>query len=330
MGSTRWSDDHYNDRVNLRCAAHTPTFAHSHAISTGKAEAKTHDKLNPKDVKMRESRDSDTNPNSHAVVVLCDVTGSMSKVPSIVQKKLPQLMGLLMRHGYLSDPHIMIGAIGDATCDTAPLQVGQFEAGIEIEDDLTNLYLEGGGGGQTTESYELALYFIDKHTDIDCWNKRQKKGYLFIIGDEMPYGVVNKAEVEKWIGEKIQANRKVEEVIESVRERYEIFMIIPNLTSNYENKEVRSRWKELLGQSVLFLEDPEGICELIASTVGLAEGKVEHAGVSNDLESHGVAATLANVVSRALVSVKDTKAIAKKGSEISVTGSGATSGIATL
>ena len=73
--------------------------------------------------------------------VLMDVTGSMRQVPVILQANLPRLMGLLIRKGYLEHPQILIGAIGDATCDTAPLQLGQFESGIEIEEDLGKLFL---------------------------------------------------------------------------------------------------------------------------------------------------------------------------------------------
>ena len=75
--------------------------------------------MNPLGVAVRESRDSDIHPESHAVAVLFDVTGSMQKVPRILQENLPRLMGLLIRKGYLEHPHILIGAIGDATCDDA-------------------------------------------------------------------------------------------------------------------------------------------------------------------------------------------------------------------
>src|SRR5258706_8080797 len=98
----------------------------------------------------------------------------MEKVPRVLQAHLPKLVGLLIRKGCLEHPQILIGAIGDATCDTAPLQVGQFESGIEIEEDLGKLFLEGGGGGQVTESYELAMYFMARHTSIDCHEKRGK------------------------------------------------------------------------------------------------------------------------------------------------------------
>ena len=58
----------------------------------------------------------------------------------------------------------MFGAIGDATCDRVPLQVGQFESDNRMDDDLGRIVLEGGGGGQQTESYELAMYFMARHT----------------------------------------------------------------------------------------------------------------------------------------------------------------------
>ena len=38
------------------------------------------------------------------------------------------------------------------------------------------------------ESYELALYFAAYKTSCDAWEKRQKKGYLFTLGDERFYG----------------------------------------------------------------------------------------------------------------------------------------------
>src|SRR5216684_3447913 len=122
-------------------------------------------------------------------------------------------MGLLILKGYLEHPQILIGAIGDATCDTAPLQVGQFESGIEIEEDLGKLFLEGGGGGHITESYELAMYFMARHTAVDCYEKRGRRGYLFVIGDEIPYARVKRTEVAAYIGDGLQADVPIQELI---------------------------------------------------------------------------------------------------------------------
>src|SRR6516165_5814987 len=206
MGTTRWSDDHYRDRARLRALTGKDAFEHDHAIRIGAAKRAVHQKMNPRGVKVRESRDSDAHPESHAVGVLFDVTGSMQTVPRILQENLPRLMGLLIRKGYLEHPQILIGAIGDATCDAAPLQVGQFESGIEIEGDLGKLFLEGGGGGHITESYELALYFMARHTALDCFAKRGQRGYLFVIGDEAPYPKVKRHEMARHIGDHLQAD----------------------------------------------------------------------------------------------------------------------------
>ncbi len=182
-------------------------------------------------------------------------------------------MGLLIRKGYLAHPQILIGAIGDATCDTTPLQVGQFESGIEIDEDLGRLFLEGGGGGQLTESYELALYFMARHTALDSFEKRGRRGYIFLIGDETPYRRVKRKEVEKHIGDRLPQDVPVEDVIAELQRMYNVYYILPNMTSNWNNEVVHSRWVELLGQNVLRLEDPAGISELIASTIGIAEGR---------------------------------------------------------
>jgi hypothetical protein len=303
MGTTRWSDDHYRDRARLRARTGKDAFEHDHAIRTGAAACGVHQKMNPRGVRIRESRDSEAHPHSHAVAVLFDVTGSMQGVPRILQAHLPKLMGLLIRKGYLDHPQILIGAIGDATCDAAPLQVGQFESGIEIEEDLGRLYLEGGGGGHITESYELALYFMARHTAIDCYEKRRQRGYLFVIGDEIPYAKVKRREVKALIGDNLQASIPVEEVVAELQQTYDVYHVLPKMTANWDHPAVHRRWAELLGQNALRLEEPAAICELIASTVGVAEGKVDLEDLTDDLQEAGASAALAQAVRNSLVEV---------------------------
>jgi hypothetical protein len=303
MGTTRWSDDHYRDRAKLRARTGKDAFEHDHAIRIGAADCTVHPKMNPHGVRGRESRDSEAHPHSHAVAVLFDVTGSMQRVPRVLQAHLPKLMGLLIRKGYLDHPQILIGAIGDATCDAAPLQVGQFESGIEIEEDLGKLYLEGGGGGHITESYELALYFMARHTAIDCYEKRGQRGYVFVIGDEIPYAKVKRQEVDALIGDGLQASIPVEEVVAELQRTYDVYHVLPKMTSNWNNPAVHRRWAELLGQNALRLDEPAAICELIASTIGVAEGKVDLEHLADDLREAGSSTTVARAVRNSLVEV---------------------------
>src|SRR5260370_27630915 len=97
MGTTRWSDDHYCDRARLRAHTGKDAFEHDHAIRNGVVDRAVHPKMNPRGVRVRESRDSDTHPESHAVVVLFHATGSMQGGPRRLQAQLPKLMGLLSR-----------------------------------------------------------------------------------------------------------------------------------------------------------------------------------------------------------------------------------------
>jgi hypothetical protein len=301
MGSTRWSDHEYLERARVRAAAGRTAFEYDAEVrGQAEEERKVHDKMNPFGVTVRESRDSATHPTARAISVLFDVTGSMQTVPRILQANLPRLMNLLIDRGYLEHPHIMVGGIGDATCDRASLQIGQFEAGIEIEEDLGKLFLEGGGGPHITESYELAMYFMAHHTAIDCHEKRGQPGYLFIIGDEVPYHAVKRVEVERVIGDKLQADIPVEEVIAELQRLYEVYFIIPRLTHHWRNESVHSRWVQLLGQNVLRLEDPAGICELVASTIGLAEGRVDYAHLQDELQKAGSSNTVVQAVGKAL------------------------------
>ncbi|MFF5257300.1 hypothetical protein ACFY4C_00025 [Actinomadura viridis] len=270
MGSGTWSTDVYDAARSYRASTGASAFAYSDGGATT-----AHPDLDPSGVVLRESRDSDDHPESLAIAVLFDVTGSMRTVPRTLQAKLPDLLGLLLRKGYVEHPHIMFGAVGDATCDRAPLQVGQFEADNRMDDDLGKILLEGGGGGQMTESYELAMYFMARHTAIDCLEKRGKKGYLFMIGDELAYPAAKRREIAKVIGGEPRGDVPLEELVGELRRKYEVYFIIPEGAYHARSEKLADFWRGLLGQHVLFLDDLDAVCETIALTIGLAEDAID-------------------------------------------------------
>jgi len=281
MGSGRWSTDVYSAAASYRAASGTSAFAYSDG---GAREA--HPALDPHGVGKRESRDSDEHPLSTPIAVLFDVTGSMGGVPRTLQTKLPQLLGLLTRKGYATDPHILFGAVGDATCDRVPLQIGQFESDNRMDEDLARIVLEGGGGGQKTESYELAMYFMARHTALDSVVKRGRRGYLFLIGDEMPYPRVSPREVKKVIGDDLGEPIGTEQIIAELRRSFDVYYLIPAAAGWGGDAEIRKRWRALLGQNVLELDDLDAVCETIALTVGLGEDAIDlDAGLADLVEA---------------------------------------------
>jgi hypothetical protein len=293
MGSGIWSTDVYDAATRYRKRTGASAFAHSDS-----GARVVHPKLDPYRVAVRESRDSTEHPRSTAIAVLFDVTGSMRGVPRVLQTKLPQLLGLLQRKGYVAHPQIMFGAIGDATCDRAPMQVGQFESDNRMDDDLGRILLEGGGGGQQTESYELAMYYMARHTAIDCHEKRGRRGYLFLIGDEMPYGKVKPGEVERIIGDELAEPIPTGQIVAELRRMYDVYYILPAGSTYVRDATVLGAWRKLLGQNVIELDDLDAACETIALLVGLGEDTIDLAEGLDDLRALGSDAT--GAVSKAL------------------------------
>jgi hypothetical protein len=236
-------------------------------------------KMDPASIKVRESRDSDAHPRSNAIAILFDVTGSMGDIPvhfALDKDKLPSLMRLLIEHAYIEDPQIMFGAIGDGFSDEAPLQLGQFESGLEMDDWLTKLYIEGNGGGQRCESYEMAAWWASQHVAMDCLEKRGKKGYLFTMGDEMAYAKLPKAIVKQCLGDDIESDLTFADIKAAVEEKFEWFHIYIEQGSYPDGRygeEHKAFWRKHLGERLLVLNDTKNVAELIGSTIGVCEGR---------------------------------------------------------
>jgi hypothetical protein len=119
------------------------------------------------------------------------------------------------------------------------------------------------------------LYVAARHTAIDCWDKRGRKGYLFMIGDEMAYPFVSRGDVKKLIGGGLQADVPLQQIIDEVRERYHLYYIIPGGAAHGTDTDVLRFWTDRLGpDNVIQLDDPHDTSESIALTIGVSEGAV--------------------------------------------------------
>lgn len=285
MGSGRW-DAHTYDVLTSRSAFSYHRAASRAAAATGE-RLRVHASLDPRGLKVRESRDSDEHPLSRAVAVWLDGTGSNKVQAEIVFRQVPELMGLLVRRGYVADPQVLFGVIGDYYAgDDLPLQIGQFESDNRVEIHLGNAVLEGGGGGGIEENYELALYAMARHSAIDCFEKRRDKGYCFIVGDELPYPTITRAAVQAVFGEDIQADLSTADIVREVQQRYELYVIIPARAQHGRELRMLQGWAEYVSQNVLRIEDADQIVARIAAEIGANEG-VDRSVVLDDLRSAG-------------------------------------------
>lgn len=302
MGGGYWDTSAYTHAANARRAAGQADFGHTARMRGLPRDQRTAaDRLNAFGAKVREARDSTEHPNSTPIAVLFDVTGSMGNVPVTLQKRLPDLLGLLTRGGYAQDPQILVGAIGDDQYDSVPLQVGQFESDNRIDQQLRDLYLESGGGGDRCEGYALAAHFLATRARLDSLDKRGRKGYLFLIGDEANKARLYARSVQQFIGDDQMEDLDVRDVYRRLEEKFHVYFIVPKLTSYYDEPWLEEHWRAIVGERFLKLEDPEAVCDLIALTIGIMEDSITLDEGLDDLAKLGSASGAA--VGKALASV---------------------------
>lgn len=254
--------------------AGTVRGASVHATFTKTSLAKA---LDPHGLIVRESRDSADSPEATPLMVALDVTGSMG---DIAQKMASEGLGVLftevLERKPITNPHLMFMGVGDVACDRTPFQLSQFEADNRIVDQLKDLYVEGGGGGNNTESYNVPWYVAAFKTSTDAFEKRGKKGYLFTIGDECAPTPLTEEQIRSIFGDEAPVGIDNETLLATAQRMWHVFHIVVEQGSYYRNHEparVLSTWSALLGQHVLQLSDYTKLSEVIVSTMQIIEGE---------------------------------------------------------
>lgn len=168
--------------------------------------------------------------NETPIVVALDVTRSRGDDTKLVYEKLPMLMGQIELKGYVPNPGISFAAIGDAASDSAPLQVGQFEGDNRLDEVLSRIWIEEGGGGTGQESYELCAYFYSRTNCVRLAKGIGKKGYFFFVGDEGFYPKLDRMQVRRVIGDDLPQDLDSAEVFRRLQEKFHVVLIYPKKT----------------------------------------------------------------------------------------------------
>jgi hypothetical protein len=268
-----------------------------------------HKDLDPKNFDMRESLDGDDNPNSTPLIVGLDVTGSMDAVLDVIARQgLKTVCEEVYNRKPITDPHICVLGIGDVECDHAPFQATQFEADIRIFQQLEQIYLERGGGGNDHESYILAWYFAKFRTKTDSFSKRGKKGYIFTVGDEEVTPEIPSDAFKTFLNDDDMRSYSASELFDLVYPEWNVFHIIIKQGSHARAafKDVEKSWHDVIGnQRTIALDDHTKIGEIIVSVLEMASGK----SLADTAKSWD--GTTSVVVGDALKSLSTEKAVAK-------------------
>jgi hypothetical protein len=233
--------------------------------------------LDPQNFFMRESRSSVANPNPTPIIIALDNSGSMGQYA----KELAEAgLGKFLRETFdrkpVTDPHIMFQVFGDVKCDRAPLQASQFEADMTMADQLDLIFLEGGGGNNKFESYNLPWHFANFHTSCDAFERDDRKGFLFTIGDEEAPDNLTREDLDKTYGkdrqEIVMSN---EDLLMSLSGKYEVYHIMLEQGSYMRSRrnQVIESWGNLLGQNAIPLSDSTKLAEVLVSLMQMKAGK---------------------------------------------------------
>lgn len=262
MGNTRWDPSDWHDHSAKASTQSRAQIFTSHGLDPD---------LDPRNIKVRESVDSPANPESTPIMLFVDQTGSMG---FLAENIIKTGLGVIVKEVYdrkpVTDPHVLVGAIGDGkNMERAPLQASQFEAGVDpIVEQVKKIFLEGNGGGNGGESYVYAWYFAATRTSCDAITKRGKKGFLFTVGDEEPHLVLTRDEIKTYFGDDVERDYTAQELLDMIRPHWEVFHL--NVHVGYDST---VKWKQLLGERCMPVDDHEKLAEVIVSTLEVLAGK---------------------------------------------------------
>ncbi|HEV3050564.1 MAG TPA: hypothetical protein VGX50_09660 [Longimicrobium sp.] len=279
MGSSRFSADEWSRFASTAFSGKSK----AEVLNTSGMVA-ANDPINFKNG-VRESRDSVLNPRSTPIIIAGDVTGSMDELAWLLLKEsLPAIALEIYSRQPVTDPHILVGAYGDVACgDRAPFQATQFEAGAtELGTQTMSLYVERGGGGNTSESTHLPWYFAAMHTSTDAFEKRGEKGILFTYGDEGVPPTLTRTQIRRVFGTDPQRDYTTAELLAMARRGWDVYHLVI-MQGSYARScpQVLDEWRAVLGQNAIPVDDYTRLGEIIVSILEVRQGRDKDAVASS-------------------------------------------------
>ena len=210
-------------------------------------QTRCHPLMDPHGIRLRESRDAAAHPRSLAIAFALDVTGSMGAIPEqLAKRELPTFMKTLPTAGSptprscswpSATPPATRPRCRWASSSPPPRRWTSGSPGATSKEEAAE------GEPRATSS---ALYFAARHTALDCWEKRQQRGYLFLTGDENPYPAVSRLQVDHLLGDSLVGDLPLAATVQEVSRTFEPFFLIPDLK---RRTRCERTWRAVLGDT---------------------------------------------------------------------------------
>ena len=272
------------------------------------------EKYDPRFINVRESRDSEDSPESTPIIIAFDVTGSMGYLAAeIAKNSLDRTITELYDKQPVTNPHVMCAAITSPDWEGS-LQVTQFEADIRVFEQLLDLKIGFGGNRYSYDS--LIWYFAAKHTSIDSYEKHGRKGFLFVLGDE----ICGAESGEKLTQDQISGifndqskDLSLRNLLYLASEKYEIFHIVTHSRASMNSFDT---WNAFLPGRVALIrgENIDRLSEVITSIMQLSNGMDRESVIAQWPEE------VQGIVREALKSIRAGQSVQKKKGSGSIAG----------
>lgn len=209
------------------------------------------------------------------VIISLDVTGSMSKWPEEIFKRLAKLYQVACDYFGTEEVDVLFIAHGDARTDRHPIQVGRVKRGQALELELASFDRPQGGGGQQTESHEIvAIYLRDC---LDTSSARQV--YTFFVTDEAACDAVDPRLVDETLG--IDVRRReldTKKVFAELAKRMSVYAVFcsTNCYGGSATERMRAFWRAVVGpECTLPLDDARRVVETMLGVFAKTTGQMD-------------------------------------------------------
>lgn len=255
------------------------------------------------------------------IIIVLDVTGSNINFARLVYDKMPMFYGQIEQKGYLKDFDISFCAVGDAYTDDYPMQIGDFAKGIGLDAWLEKVVLEGCGGGQRKESYELMAYYLYKNTKFE----EGANPIIFFIGDEMPYKSVYEPQAKKFgISYSKQEATKPFELLRK-KTNDNVYMLLNKYCGGSFESDITKCWQELLApEHVIKIGEEKAIIDLMLGIISMVSSTRTLDSYKIDMKNRGQTNARIASVSKSLENLSTALVPVKMTGDITTTSSGRT------
>ncbi len=236
------------------------------ASSRAKAAGpRTYEKKKQPNQKIIDPKKKISTTSKNPLIIAVDVTGSMASWPFEIFDRLPLLYNTLSQ--YREDLEICFAAIGDARVDTWPLQVTTFASGFDLEQLLSSLFGEGGGG-DAPESYGLFAHWVNTHVTVP---KLEEQPFMIVFGDVTMHPKVSKDTVAHYLGDKVRADVDSLAAWKKVTQNWNTWFL--RRPTGKRGDKVDEQWGKAIGEQKIFhIEDEQRAVDYAMGLVARAWG----------------------------------------------------------